>query len=319
MVLNQMTRPLIALSSCLHGDPVRYDGADKRDTWLLEELGGFVDYRLICPEVGIGLGVPRAPIRLVEENGDTRVLGVADPSLDVTERLRQFALEALPQLADACGYVFKSRSPSCGLIGVERYGRDGQLRDTTTGAFAEVIANRLPALPREEEGRLANPVLREHFVARVFALRRWRDLLAEGPDAARLIAFHSRHKYQLMAHSPAGCTRLGRLLSDLSGDDLPQRIAAYGEGFLGILAQPATRAGQVNVLQHLAGYLKGAVDRPGRAALAQLIEQYRSGAAPLLVPMQLLMHHVAVHQVDELDQQSYLNPYPEALDLRRDI
>jgi len=310
---------MIALSSCLHGDPVRYDGADKRDAWLLDALGRFVEYRPICPEVGIGLGVPRAPIRLVRENGETRVRGVADPSLDVTDRLQRYAREIVPELADACGYVFKSRSPSCGLLAVDRYDRDGQLLDLASGAFAAVIASQLPALPLEEEGRLANPVLREHFVARVFALRRWRDLLAEGPDAARLIAFHTRHKYQLMAHSSAACNRLGRLLADLSGGDLQPRIAAYGHEFLATLAQPATRAGQANVLQHLAGCLNGAVDRPARAELADAIERYRRGMVPLLVPIQLLMHHVARHSIDAVAEQSYLNPYPAGLDLRRDI
>jgi len=191
--VNQENRPVIALSSCLAGENVRFDGAHKRDNWLLKELGQFVDYRTFCPEVAIGLGIPRPPIRLVEKQ-------------------------------DVSGYVFKSKSPSCGVHRVKRYNVKGHPDGTAVGAFAEVICQQLPDLPIEEEGRLNDAVLRENFVNRVFVYQRWQQLLENGLDAASLIDFHSRHKYLVMAHSQAAYKRMGALLSHLKGVDM-QKVA----------------------------------------------------------------------------------------------
>lgn len=317
--MSQQSRPRIALSSCLLGEPVRYDGADKRDAWLLDRLGSFVDYQGHCPEVEIGLGVPRPPIHLVLCDGETRVLGVADPDLDVGEALRQFALDTLPQLAGVSGYVFKSRSPSCGLHGVERVDPAGRPVEAGVGAYAAVISTELSQLAVEEEGRLGDPQRREHFVERVFAHRRWHDLMHQEPAPADLIAFHARHKYQLMAHSQQAYRDLGRLLSDFSRANLKDLVTGYQRGFLAALAQPATRAGHVNVLQHLAGYLKRSLDTAQRSDLAAGVESYRLGEVPLVVPMQLLLHYLGRYPDEYVLAQSYLDPYPQELGLRNRI
>lgn len=313
------SRPVIALSSCLAGEPVRYDGAHKRDNWLLEKLGKYVDYRIFCPEVAIGLGIPRAPIRLVLLDGDTRVRGVADASLDVTERLQNYAFDTLPHLSDISGYVFKSKSPSCGMFRVKRYNAKGHPEGIGRGAFAEVIAQQLPDLPIEEEGRLCDAVLRENFVNRVFTYCRWRTLLAEGLTAKGLVAFHAQHKYMVMAHSQAAYKRLGRLLSQLRGADLQQVGREYQRELMAALTRRVSRARHVNVLQHIQGYLKDRIDSGDKRELAVAIEDYRRGEVPLVVPMRLLQHYFRRYPDDYIDRQYYLDPYPSALGLRNHV
>jgi len=305
-------RPVIALSSCLAGENVRFDGAHKRDNWLLKELGQFVDYRTFCPEVAIGLGIPRPPIRLVEKNGETRVVGVADPSLDVTERLQNNAFDTLPRLQDVSGYVFKSKSPSCG---VHRGHPDG----TAVGAFAEVICQQLPDLPIEEEGRLNDAVLRENFVNRVFVYQRWQQLLENGLDAASLIDFHSRHKYLVMAHSQAAYKRMGALLSHLKGVDMQKVAREYQHELMASLTRRVSRKRHVNVLQHIQGYLKDKIDGDDKAELGAAIEEYRRGEVPLVVPVRLFRHYFRRHPDDYIAKQVYLDPAPVSLGLRNHI
>lgn len=312
-------KPIIAISSCLAGAPVRYDGAHKRDRWLLEQLGRHVEFRAYCPEVAIGLGIPRKPIRLVERDGATWVVGVDNPDLDVTEPLQRYAAQLAPQLDDISGYVFKSKSPSCGLYRVKRYNAKGHPHDTTRGAYAEVITGLLPDLPVEEEGRLNDAGLRENFVSRVFVYRRWQQMRWAGLQAKALIDFHARHKYLLMAHSQAAYKRLGRLLSQLKGADLESIATQYRSELMAALKRRVTRSRHVNVMQHIQGYLKDRISSEDKQELAEAIEDYRRGEVPLVVPLRLLQHHFRHHPDDYIGQQFYLDPYPAAMGLRNHV
>ena len=312
-------RPVIALSSCLNGEKVRFDGAHKRDSWLLDKFGKFVEYRTYCPEVAIGLGIPRPPIRLMLRGEETRVVGVKDASIDVTEQLQNYAFDVLPKLTDISGYVFKSKSPSCGMFRVKRYNEKGHPEGNASGAFAEVIAQQMPDLPIEEEGRLNDAVLRENFVNRVFVFKRWQQLLAQGLTAKSLIDFHSRHKYMVMAHSQAAYKRMGQLLSHLKGADLQKVAREYQHELMAALKRRVSRARHVNVLQHIQGYLKDKIDGGDKQELATAIEDYRRGEVPLIVPMRLLQHYFRRHPDDYIAQQYYLNPYPASLGLRNHV
>lgn len=312
-------RPLIGISSCLLGRKVRYDGTAKRDRWIVERLGKYVDYQPICPEVAIGLGTPRAPIRLVGTPEHMRVLGVDDPAVDVTEALENFAWNTAGQLGAISGYVFMSKSPSCGMERVKLYNDKGHAEKKGVGAYARVLMETLPNLPCEEEGRLIDPVLRENFVNRVFAYRRWQSLCAGGLSAQALIDFHARHKYMVMAHSEAAYRRLGRLLSQLKGVDFEKLADVYEAEFMSALKRRVGRKRHVNVLQHIQGYLKARIDGGDKRELAESIEAYRREEVPLVVPTKLLRHYFRRHPDDYVDRQWYLDPYPEPLGLRNAI
>ena len=312
-------RPQIGISSCLLGQKVRYDGTAKRNRWLVDRFGEFVDYRPICPEMAIGLGTPRPPIRLVGTPGNARVLGVEDPSVDVTEALEDFALNTAGQLGGISGYVFMSKSPSCGMERVKLYADNGYATKQGVGAYARVLMRSLPNLPCEEEGRLNDALLRENFVNRVFAYRRWQSLRARGLDAKALIDFHARHKYMLMTHSQAAYQRLGRLLSHLKGVDLNRIADAYEAELMTALKRRVGRKRHVNALQHIQGYLKDRIDGDDKKELTESIEAYRREEVPLVVPMKLLRHYFRRHPDHYIDRQWYLDPYPESLGLRNTI
>ncbi|MCB1802131.1 MAG: DUF1722 domain-containing protein [Gammaproteobacteria bacterium] len=312
-------RPLIGISSCLLGQKVRYDGTAKRDRWIVEQLGKFVDYRPVCPEMAIGLGTPRPPIRLLGTPEDTRVVGVADPSIDVTDALEDFALNSAAQMRDISGYVLMSKSPSCGMERVKLYAHSGHAAKKGVGVYARVLMEALPNLPFEEEGRLNDAMLRENFVNRVFAYRRWQSLRAAGLTAKGLTDFHARHKYMLMAHSQAAYQRLGRLLSHLKGVDLEQVADTYEAEFMTALKRRVGRKRHVNALQHIQGYLKDRIDGDDKTELSDSIEAYRREEVPLVVPMKLLRHYFRRNPDNYIDRQWYLDPYPESLGLRNAI
>lgn len=307
----------IGVSSCLLGQEVRYDGGHKRDDFLTDTFGRFVEWVPVCPEVEAGFGTPREPMQLVDGNGGLRLVTVRTRR-DVTDQLARYASRRVEELTrqDLSGYVLKKDSPSCGLDSVKVHGGSALPRRSGTGLFAAALRQRYPLLPIEDEGRLSDPGLRENFVERVFAYRRVRDLFAARWTHADLVAFHTAHKLMLMAHS----TRIYRMLGQLVAQSrslAPRELETrYFEGFMTALAIVATPRRHTNVLQHMAGYFKTQLDRDEKAELAGSIEDYRTGLVPLVVPMTLIRHHVRRHRVSYLSEQVYLDPHPRELMLR---
>lgn len=311
----------IGISECLLGSEVRYDGSDARSSFPHAALAGLFDYRGICPEVGIGMTVPRQPIRLVGTASQPRAVGVRQPDQDVTDALDRYGRETIAGLADVCGYLFMKGSPSCGLFRVKVYPRK---RGTDTGApdlrgrgiYAAAVTDELPNLPVEENARMNDPVLRENFVLRTFAYGHWRKLVEVGLSAGRLIEFHRRYRYLLLAHSVPHYNEAGRLLSDLK-QNLPEQAGQYVATLMSGLSKPATRKGHANVLSHLRGYLKHRLDADSRQELDGLISAYRIGQLPLGTPLALLKDHFQRFSSDYMAYQTYLDPQPQRSALRR--
>ncbi|MFL6235200.1 MAG: YbgA family protein [Thermoanaerobaculia bacterium] len=305
----------IGISACLLGQEVRYNGGHKRDAFLTDTLGPYVEWVAVCPEVEVGMGTPRPPIRL-ERRGEEIRLVMPSTGEDYTDAMRWWAERRVAALAamDLDGYVLKKDSPSCGMERVKIYPGAGAPSKDGRGLFAEALIARLPDLPVEEEGRLNEPLLRENFIARVFVHHRWREGEREGWTRASLMRFHERHKFLLMARNQNGMRRLGRLLGDSGkATPAPELAAAYRRGLTEVLRRPAIRRGHTNVLQHLAGFVSDALDPADRAELAETIERYRLGLVPLIVPLTLIRHHVRRQGVEYLQGQAYLEPHPYEL------
>lgn len=298
----------VAVSACLIGEAVRYDGTDAAAQLPWAALRNLFSFVGICPEVGIGMGTPRPPMRLVEGGNGPRAVLAADPSADFTDALGAFAQAQTPVLDQVFGYIFMERSPSCGLasVKVRRTVASAPLRTDGRGVYARQIVRRHPHLPVEESGRLADPSLRESFFNRVAAYAHWRTLLAAGLQPAHLIDFHARHKYLLMAHSVPHYQRCGVLLSDLRGD-----WAGIGAQYFGCLmdglARPATAAGHANALAHMQGYLKRRLDRGETAALAESIDRCRTGEQPVAEVRAALWRLLRRHGVSYLLRQAYFD------------
>ena len=309
--------PRIGVSSCLLGHEVRFDGGHKRNHFLLAELAPFVEFVPVCPEVEIGLGVPRPTLRLVQQ-GDEVQLREAKTERDHSAAMRRYARRRVAGLAKLGlgGYVLKNRSPSCGMERVKVYEPGKPGRRVGRGLFAEVLLEALPNLPVEEEGRLQDTPLRDNFIERVFAYRRLRALFAGSWRARDVVAFHTAHKLQLMAHATTAYRELGRRVAEVRRAPRAAFREHYECAFMAALARRATPGRNANVLQHMAGHLRKRLDDASRRELADLIEEYRKGAAPLVAPLVLLRHHARHHQVDYLLGQTVLHPDAEELMLR---
>lgn len=309
--------PRVGISSCLLGSAVRFDGGHKRDSYICGTLADYFEFVPVCPEFEAGLGLPRPPIRLVGDRDRPRAVGVRQPDLDVTAALAAHAVSRVETLAGLCGYILKKDSPSCGMERVKVYPEQGGAGVRQgVGIFARALQARWPLLPVEEEGRLGDSVLRENFIQRVFVLHRWQQLAARGLTKAGLVDFHARHKLVLMGHHPGEAKRLGQLVATLDGRRLQSQADAYIQGVMALLARRTSRARQVNVLQHLASYLKRALDAEDKAELAEVIAAYRRGEVPLVVPLTLFRHHFRRHPDPYIDRQHYLEPHPRELMLR---
>jgi uncharacterized protein YbgA (DUF1722 family)/uncharacterized protein YbbK (DUF523 family) len=312
----------IGVSACLLGAKVRYDGGHKHDAFLTDLLGPHVEWVAVCPEVEMGLGIPRPAVRLVRD-GERIALRDPKSGADHTRAMHGYAARRVAELAklELCGYVLKKDSPSCGLERVRVWPAEGKAMPDRhgRGLFASALCDALPLLPVEEEGRLHDPRLRESFVERVFALRRLRALFGARWSHGELVAFHTAHKLTLLAHEPRAYAALGRVVAEAGKLERRELRARYEREFMSALAHPATPARHANALQHAAGYFKRQLDAAGRAELAELIEQYRLGRLPLVVPITLIRHHVRALDVAYLAGQVYLDPHPRELMLRNHV
>lgn len=305
----------IGISACVAGDNVRFDASSKPSMFALTELGNYVTYKSFCPEVAIGLPIPRATIRQIKK-GEVIQVSRPDGSGDVTEALANYGKKIAKLATSFSGYIFCAKSPSCGMERVKVYSEDGKGSTSTgVGAFAAEIMKANPLLPCEENGRLNDPVIKENFVARVFAYRKWQQLEASGLTKHKLMTFHSQFKYTVMSHDLVAYKKLGQLLAraDLS---VEQMASQYILGLMAALKVKANRKKHTNTLQHIQGYFAKELNNEEKQELCQQIEEYRKGLVPLFVPLTLIKHHLMRFPKKYLKQQFYLSPYPAELKLR---
>jgi uncharacterized protein YbgA (DUF1722 family)/uncharacterized protein YbbK (DUF523 family) len=309
----------IGVSSCLLGQNVRYDGGHKKDDFLTGLLGRYVEFVPVCPEVEVGMSIPRPTIRL-ERRGEGVHLVDPKNGIDHTEAMQRWAERKVAEIGklDLCGYVLKKDSPSCGMERVRVYAK-GAPTKSGRGIFAAELLDRLPLLPVEEEGRLNDPELRENFVERVFAYRRLKDFFHGRWTVGGLVAFHTAEKLLLLAHDPDGYRKLGPIVARAKATPRDELAARYGELFMRALGKPATLGKQTNVMQHMAGYFKDALPDDEKAELHDAIQDYRRRLVPLVVPLTLIRHHVRKLGVTYLEGQTHLAPHPKELMLRNHV
>ncbi len=309
----------IGVSACLLGQQVRFDGGHKHDSLLTSLLGPHVTFVPICPEVEMGLGTPRESMRLVRagRGATVRLIGTRSGT-DHTDTAATYSERRAGTIAalNLVGYVLKKDSPSCGMERVKVYDQNGSPDRKGVGFFARALLERHPLLPVEEEGRLHDPALRENFIVRIFAFRRVRDLFAPRWTIAQLVAFHSREKFLLLAHKPSAYTAAGRVVAHAKGRSREEVATEYAEIVMTALSRPATRMRHVNVLQHLAGFFKNQLDPLAKRDVLGVIDDYKRGLVPLVVPVTLVRHYVRLFGVGYLADQVYLQPDPTELLLR---
>ena len=308
---------LVGISSCVYGDKVRFDGGHKSNAFVQQELGPHVVFQPICPEIGMGMPVPRPTIRLVRAQDRIALVETKNPSHDHTDAMLRYSEQRVAELIDQpmCGYIVCAKSPTCGMEKVKVY-QENNAEKAGIGIYTRILMERMPWLPVEEDGRLNDPVLRENFVTRIFCLHDFYQSMGQQPTAGKIVQFHSRYKLTLMAHHPESYRELGRLVADIASYDIEDFFQEYRVGLMRALAHRASRKNNTNVLMHLQGYFKRALSKSQKAELAQTIDDYRRGVLPLLAPMTLLKHYLSMYPDAYLSQQRYLDPYPQELKLR---
>jgi len=317
----KLNKPIVGISTCLLGMNVRYDKGHKLDNYLRDVLGKFVEYHSTCPEVECGMGTPRESMRLEDRPEGVRLI-THRTKRDLTDQMSNWSLKKVESLREKrlCGFIFKSKSPSCGFFKMKIYNpAGGSPRSGGQGLFAEAFGKTFPFLPVEEEGRLNDPGLRDNFITRVFAMHNWYDLLDRGRSLRELIAFHSRYKYLMMAHSPQELKALGSLVAEGKKYAIDELYEMYFRAFITALSNKTTVRKNVNTLQHVIGYFKKQLSSDEKAEWKEILDAYHSGLVPLIVPITLANHYTRKYEPDYLKDQVYLHPHPLELMLRNHV
>jgi len=312
-----IVRPRVGISTCLLGDNVRYDGGHKLDRFLRDTLGAFVDYVPVCPEVECGFPTPREAFHL-EGDPERPRLVTSRTNVDHTERMERWARERVSQLEkeDLCGFIFKSGSPSSGMERVKVRNEKGMPVKKGSGIFARIFMEHFPLLPVEEEGRMHDMDLRENFIERIFALMRWKEMLSTSATMGKLVDFHTRHKMLILSHNQEIYREMGRFIANGGkgpGKDFYRR---YADMLMTSMKYKSTPSKNSNVLMHAMGYFKKTLSSDEKQEMIQVIDDYRLGLTPLIVPITLLNHYVRKYDQQYLRDQVYLNPHPMELHLR---
>ena len=307
----------IGVSSCLLGKEVRYNGGHSHDRYVTGTLGQHFTFVDVCPEVEAGFGIPRETLRLVGDPDAPRLM-TTKTKKDFTDQMQNWAKRRVIELEkeDLCGFIFKKGSPSSGMERVRVYSDSGMPSNRGSGMFARAFMDHFPLIPTEEDGRLNDSTLRENFIERIFALRRWRLMAAERKSLGNLVAFHTAHKLQIMSHSVKHYREMGRLVAQGKELDIQSLYDQYEAFYMQALSMKATVKKNVNVLQHMAGYFKKQLSKDEKHELQEVIEQYHQSFTPLIVPVTLFNHYIRKYDQEYLKNQYYLNPHPIELKLR---
>jgi len=310
----------LGISTCLLGENVRYDGGHKLDRFLTDTLGQFVEYVPVCPEVECGLPIPRESMHL-EGDPDSPRLVTTRTKQDMTDRMVKWAQKRVAELEDEglCGFIFKSNSPSSGMERISVYNENGMPVKKGAGIFAEIFMNHFPLLPVEDEGRLHDPELRENFIERIFTLKRWREVLGKKAGRGNVVDFHTKHKLLILSHSPKHYQAMGKLVAQTGDLPLKELYHQYQTLLIKSLELKTTSKKNANVLQHMMGYFKEQLSSDEKQELLEVIDHYRKGYIPLVVPITLISHYVRKYDQPYLKQQVYLNPHPLELQLRNHV
>ncbi len=309
-----MEKLKIGVSACLLGHKVRYDGGHQLNHFIRDVLGQYMEFVPVCPEVECGMSIPRETLRLAGDADSPRLV-TSRSGIDHTEMMVAWAEDRVRRLESEglCGFIFKKGSPSSGLLRVKVYSSEGIPYSSGVGVFARIFTSHFPHLPVEEDGRLNDDRLRENFIESVFVHKHFRDLMAQSHSRAALIDFHTRHKLLLFAHSQDQYRRMGRFIANLP-ESIEQAYTEYGNLLAATLRTLTTPKKHSNVLQHALGYFKKELAKDEKQEMLEIIDAYRNGDVPLIVPVTLINHFVRKYKQPYLQSQYYLHPHP--LDLR---
>ena len=311
----------IGVSSCLLGEKVRWNGDHKQDRYVRDVLGNYFEYVPTCPEVDVGMGIPRETVALYGTLDKPRIIGKKTET-DWTDKMNKYTKGRINELIDQdlCGYIFKAKSPSCGIGRVNIYSEFGSSKVRHgAGVFARAFIKSLPLVPIEDEGRLHDARIKENFIIRVFCFNRIGRLLKQDFTIGKLVKFHTKQKFLLLSHSRKHYDALCKLVANAKKIKLEELKARYCEIFMDALTYKSTIKKNTDVLLYMVGFLKKILTKEEKENILATIEDYRNELLPIIVPITLIKHQVKIHKIDYLLDQVYLNPHPKELMLKNHV
>jgi uncharacterized protein YbgA (DUF1722 family)/uncharacterized protein YbbK (DUF523 family) len=318
---NGIEKIRLGISSCLLGEKVRWNGEHKENRVAKELLGKCFEYVPLCPEVEVGMGVPRETVQLRGTKDSPNLVGTQSGN-DWTAKMLRFSGKKIKELSAhrLSGFIFKKGSPSCGIRNIPIYSESGgKLNIQSQGLFARTFIARFPWTPVEEEGRLGDLKIRENFIVRVFSFHRLQNLFHGGFSKGALVDFHDRQKILLLSHSRKHYDALARLMADAGKLPSKELKTRYSKLFMEGLAYKSTPRKNTDALQHMLGFLKQHLTKAESQEILVSIQGYRNELTPLIIPITLIRHHVKKHNITDLLDQVYLNPHPQELMLRNHV
>lgn len=309
----------IAISSCLLGNTVRFDGGHKRDRFITDLLSNYAAFVPFCPE-DLAFGTPRPSIRLVKHDEGLRILSNKTGE-DLTCTLDAQNHHELSRLNDAplTGIIFKAKSPSCGFGSAKVYLPNGHGEGKTDGLFVLTCKAAFPHLPMEEEARLLDPWLRENFIMHLFAYERFREFCAKNPAMGDLVQFHTVNKFLLHSKSETLYRTLGNVVANREKNPFPEVLHAYGTLYKEAIACKSSVKKTRNVLEHMVGFFKKVLEKGEKELLHLMLEEYAAKITPLITPISAIALLAKRYKVAYLLEQTFLAPYPKELALRSHV
>lgn len=310
--MNTFATPKVVVSKCLEFDHVRYNGELIPDK-VVQRLKPYVQFLPVCPEVEIGLGVPRDVIRIVRSGEEERLMQPASGE-DLTEAMTTFSKGFLDSLTDVDGFLLKNRSPTCGTQDVKVYDKleKSPVVGKTKGLFAQEVLHTYPGLAIEEEGRLKNFRIREHFFTKLFTLAKFRELKGN-PTMKGLVNSHSENKYLFMTYNQKTLKEMGRIVANHEKHSIEEVFEAYEEKLQWMFRRAPNRKSNMNVCQHIMGYFKNELTKAEKDFFMAELEKFYNEKIPLSTIIAILKSWVVRFDNEYLLQQTYFNPYPEEL------
>ncbi|MFC7001926.1 YbgA family protein [Pseudobowmanella zhangzhouensis] len=315
--IDNANKPIIGISACVAGQEVRYNASHKRSKYCMDTLSAYFRYRPFCPEVAIGLPVPRPAIRIVERDNQLTLVETHEPKDDHAPAIEAYAAKVAVSMRDASGFIFMQKSPTCGLGSAKVYGIKGGPLRSDDGLFVRALRKHLPLLPITEAGRLNDAKLREHFFAQVYAYHEWQTEIMPNLSVRQLTDFHYRYKMTLRAHDQVILRQLGKLLADPHNVSLEELAQRYIEDFMRALSKVIGVKHHAYAMTRMVHYMKRWMTTDERQYADQLIEQYKQGSIPLVAPMSTLRFFMQKYQCAK--RLAVWEPYPQELGLQNAI
>jgi len=319
--LREFPKPKVVVSRCIEFDSCRYNG-QMISSDFVASLAPFVDFLPVCPEVGIGLGVPRGSLRLVSassaDGGETETkLRLVQPATgrDVTREMQNFAATFLDSLGEVDGFILKASSPSCGIKNTKIYpnaGRSAALTRSSAGIFGAAVLARHPDLAVEDEGRLRNPRVKEHFLTKLFTLARFREVERSG-SMRDLVGFQTENKMLLMAYNQTEERALGNIAANHDHRPFDEVARDYEAHLRRAICRAPRYTSNINVLMHILGYFSGRLSNAEKTIFLENIQRYRDGKITICPNTTLLKSWIARFEDDYLARQTFFEPYPQDL------